>query len=242
MLCLCAHRGKCEDLADRWEVKIGSIQGNIWKACLSVHQERLHAWAEMAQSGQQCPSRESRILWGALMSLQAWRPLASGPDSPDAFSLLSTRKLHFALTVLPAGCVFTHRRSLPSAVWSCIGMRGLAKAGWLHGSGLGCRESAAECTLVGELLSCGSIRGWKQQCQLPNWAQASRENSGTPSQGSGTWSKRYHSLQRKDKQRSLLSSRCRKAVQSFVREVAQPVIQAVRYLWLPAVSPAPFLI
>lgn len=60
---------------------------------------------QLGQSGQQCPSWDSRILWGALMSLQALGPLASGLDSPGAFSLLSTRRLHFALTVLPAGCV-----------------------------------------------------------------------------------------------------------------------------------------
>lgn len=56
------------------------------------------------------------LLGGALMSLQAFRPLTSGPDSPDAFTLLSTRKPHFALAVLPAGSVFTQRRILPSAV------------------------------------------------------------------------------------------------------------------------------
>lgn len=84
---------------------------------------------QLSLSGQQCPSRDSRIFWGVLMSLQALRPLTSGSDSPDAFTLLSTRKLHFALTVLPGGSVFTQRRSLPPAVWNCIRMRGLAKAG-----------------------------------------------------------------------------------------------------------------
>lgn len=71
---------------------------------------------QLGHSGQQCPSKDCRVLWGALMSLQALRPLTSGPDSPDAFTLLSTRKLHFALAVLPGGSVFTQGRSLPSAV------------------------------------------------------------------------------------------------------------------------------
>lgn len=95
---------------------------------------------------------------------------------PGAFSLLSTRKLHFALTVLPAGCVKLPRNEgaakgrVTAGLW--IAGKVLQNA-FLWGSCSALKAQPAVAVL-------GASRGWEQQCQLPNIQRGTRRELRDP--------------------------------------------------------------
>lgn len=63
---------------------------------------------QLGQSGQQCPSRGSRILWGALVFSTGVETFGIRSGFPRCLSLLSTRKLHFADSFAWRLCVHTN--------------------------------------------------------------------------------------------------------------------------------------
>lgn len=67
---------------------------------------------QLGQSLQQCPSRDSRISWGAYVSAGI-NTSGIRTGFPKFLSLLSTWGSFALLRVLPGGCVFTQMGSLP---------------------------------------------------------------------------------------------------------------------------------